>query len=88
MVGKKGGEQGGGGGNDPLVGTSAHAQYRGRVQVGTVTRKSRVVWVKYLNYPKLPELERHIIFGEAEIAEAHLQKVRKGKTPPPPKEAR
>ena len=42
------------------------------------------MWVKYPNNPKLSEVERHLIFGTAEAAEAHLQKVRKGKTPPPP----
>ena len=31
------------------------------------------------------EVERHLIFGTPDPAEAHLQKVRKGKTPPPPK---
>ena len=59
--------------------------------MGTVTRvhtrKSAVVWVTYPNNPKLYEVERHLIFGTAEAAEAHLQKVRKSKTPttnPPP----
>ena len=54
---------------------------------GVHTRKSGVVWVRYPNNPKLYEVERHLIFGTAEAAEAHLQKVRKGKTPttnPPP----
>ena len=32
----------------------------------------------------LSEVERHLVFGTAEAAEAYLQKVRKGKTPPPP----
>ena len=61
------------------------------VEVGTVTgvhtRKSGVVCVRYPNDPRLYEVERHLIFGTAEAAEAHLQKVRKGKTPttnPPP----
>ena len=84
------------GGNDPLVGTTVHVPYGGGVQVGTVTgvhiRKSGVVWVKYPNKPKLYDVERHLIFGTAIAAEAHLQKVRKGKTPttnpPPPNEAR
>ena len=48
---------------------------------GIHTRKSGVVWVRYPNNPKLYEVERHLIFGVAEAAEAHLQKVRKGKTP-------
>ena len=70
------------------MGTTAHVPYGGGVEVGTVTgahtRKSGLVWVKYPNNPKLYDL----IFGTAEAAEAHLQKVRKGKTPttnlPPP----
>ena len=38
-------------------------------------------------------MEHHLIFGTAEAAEAHVQKVRKGKTPttnhpPPPKRSR
>ena len=85
----RGGEEGGGGGrggggggtNDPLVGTTAHVPYGGAVDVGTVTRKSRVVWVSYPDNPKVYEVEHHLIFGTAEAAEAHLQKVRKGKTP-------
>ena len=84
-------EEGGQGPPDPLVGTPAHVPYGGGVEVGTVTgvhtRKSGVVWVRYPNNPKLYEVERHLIFGTAEAAEAHLQKVRKGKTPttnPPP----
>ena len=54
---------------------------------GARTRKSGVVWVRYPNNPKLYEVERHLIFGTAEAAEANFQKVRKGKTPttnPPP----
>ena len=100
-----GGKEAGGGGrsrrrdgepNDPLVGTTAHVPCGGRVEVGTVTRvhtrKSVVVWVKYLNNPKLYLVQHHLIFGTAEAAEAHLQQVRKGKTattnPPSPNEAR
>ena len=64
--------------------------------MGTVTdvhnRKSGVVWVRYPNNPKLYEVERYLIFGRAEATEAHLQKVRKGKTPttnrPPPTQSR
>ena len=73
------------------MGTPAHVPYGGGVKVGTVTgvhpRKSGVVWVRYPNNPKLYEVERHLIFGTAQAAEAHLQKVCKGKTPttnPPP----
>ena len=84
-------EAGGGGPPDPLMETSAHVSYGGGVEVGTVTgvhtRKSGVVWVRYPNNPNLYEVERQLIFGTAEAAEAHLQKVRKGKTPttnPPP----
>ena len=59
---------------------------RGRVEVGTVkgvhTHKSGVVWVRYPNNPKLYEVQRQLIFGTGEAAEAHLQNVRKGKTPP------
>ena len=36
--------------------------------------------MRYPNNPKLYEVERHRIFGTAEAAEAHFQKVRKGKT--------
>ena len=46
--------------------------------------------MRYLNNAKLYEVERQLIFGTAEAAEARLQKVRKGKTPtttPPPNEA-
>ena len=53
----------------------------------THTRKNGKVWVKYPNNAKVYEVERHLIFGTAEAAEARLQKVRKGKTlpsPPPP----
>ena len=53
--------------------------------MGTVTGvhpgKSGVVWVRYANNPNFYEVERHLIFGTPEAAEAHLQKVRKGKTP-------
>ena len=78
------------------MGTPAHVPYGCGVEVGTVTgvhtRKSGVVWVRYPNNPKLYEVERHLIFGTAEAAEAHLQKVRKGKTPttnpPPPQRSR
>ena len=73
------------------MGTPADVPNGGGVEMGTVTgvhtRKSGVVWVRYPNNPKLYEVERHLIFGTAEAAEAHLQKVRKGKTPttnPPP----
>ena len=93
-----GGQEGGRGGGtpDPLVGTPAHVPYRGGVEVGAITgvhtRKSGVVWVRYPENPKLYEVERHLIFGTAEAAEAHLQKVRKGKTPktnpPPPQQSR
>ena len=76
---------GGGGGNDSLVGTTSHIPEGCGVQMGTVsgvhTRKSGVVWVTYPNNPKLYQVERHLIFGTAQAAEAHLQKVRKGKTP-------
>ena len=78
-VGKKrggGGRSGGAEPNDPLVGTTTHVPYGGGVEVGSVTgvhtRKSGVVWVKYPNNPKLYEVERHLIFGTAEAAEAHL----------------
>ena len=71
--------------------TTAHVPYGGGVEVGTVTGvhtgKIGVVWVRYPNNPKLYEVERHLLFGTAEAAEAHFQKVRKGKTPttnPPP----
>ena len=69
------------------MGTPAHVLYGGGVEVGTVTgvhtRKSGVVWVTYPNNSKLYEVERLPIFGTNEAAEAHLEKVRKGKTPPP-----
>ena len=87
-------EEGGEGPPEPLVGTPAHVPYGGGVEVGTVTgvhtRKSGVVWVRYPNNPKLYEVERHLIFGTAEAAEAHLQKVRKSKTPTtnPPQQSR
>ena len=60
---------------------------------GVHTRKSGVVWVRYPNNPKLYEVEHHFVFGIAEAAEGHLQKVRKGKTPTtnppkPPKQSR
>ena len=82
--------------HDPLVGTPAHVPYGGGVEVGTVTgvhtRESGVVCVRYPNNPKLYEVEHHLIFGTAEAAEAHLLKVRKGKTPttksPPPQQSR
>ena len=78
-------EEGGDGPPDPLVPTPAHVPYGGRLEVGTVTgvhtRKSGVVWVRYPYNPKLYDVERHLIFGTAEAAEAHLQKVLKGKTP-------
>ena len=93
-VGKKRGRRRrrkGGGPPDPLVGTPAHVPYRGVVEVGTITgvhtRKSGVVWVRYPNNPKLYEVERHLIFSTAQAVQAHLQKVRKGRTPttnPPP----
>ena len=80
--GKEGGgrkRRGGGGGNDPLVGTTAHVPYGGGAKVGTATgvhtRKSGVVSVKYPNNPKLYQVERHLIFGTTEAAEAQLQKV-------------
>ena len=50
------------------------------IVTGANTRKSGDEWAKYPNNPKL--YERHLIFGMAEAAEAHLQKVRKGQTPP------
>ena len=50
--------------------------------IGAHTRKSGGLWVKYPNNPKAYELEPHLIFGKTEAAEAHLQKVHKGKTPP------
>ena len=66
--------------------TTAHVPNGGGVEVGTVTgahtRKSGVVWVRYTNNPKVYEVERPLIFGTAEAADAHLQKVRKGKTSP------
>ena len=78
-------KKGGGGPPDPLVGTPAHVPYGGGVEVGTVTgvhtRKSGVVWVRYPNNPKLYEVERHFVLCTPEAAEAHLQKVCKGKTP-------
>ena len=85
-----------GGPPDHLMGTPAHVPYRGGVEMGTVTgvhtRKSGVVWVRYPMKPKLYEVERHLIFGRDEAAEAHLQKLRKGKTPttnpPPPQQSR
>ena len=43
--------------------------------------------MRYPNNPKLYEVERHLFLSTVEAAEAHLQKVRKGKTPttnPPP----
>ena len=84
-------EGGGGGRGDPLVGTPRRYGTWAGVVVGTVTgvhtRKSGVVWVRYPNNPNLYEVERRLIFGTAEAAEAHLQKVRKGKTPHPPNEA-
>ena len=58
---------------------------------GVHTCKSGVAWVRYPNNPKLYEVGRHLIFGTAEAAEAHLQKVHRGKTPtmnPPPSETR
>ena len=76
------------------MGTPARVPCGGGVEVGTVTgvytHNSGVVWVRYPSNPKLYEVERHLIFGTAEAAEAHLQKVRKGKTPttkPRPNEA-
>ena len=44
------------------------------------------------NNPKVYEVKRHLVFGMAVAAEAHLQTVRKRKTPttnppPPPNEA-
>ena len=48
---------------------------------GVHTRKSGVVWPRYPNNSKVYEVERLLIFSTAEAAEAHLQKVRKGKTP-------
>ena len=83
--GKKEEEGGGGAPNNPLVGTTTHVPYGGWVEVGTVTGalalKSGVVWVRYRNNPKLYEVERHLVLGTAQAAEAHLQKMRKGKTP-------
>ena len=78
------------------MGTPAHIPYGGGVEVGTVTgvhnRKSGVHWVRFANNPKLYEVERNLIFGMAEAADTHLQKVRKGKTPttnpPPPQQSR
>ena len=68
------------------MGTTAHVPYGGGVELATVTgvhtRKSGVVWVRFPNNPMLYEVERHLIFGTAEAAEVHLQKVCKGKTPP------
>ena len=81
----------------PKKNRHSESPYGGGVEVGTVTgvhtRKSGVVWVRYPNNPKPYEVERHLIFGTAEAAEAHLQKVRKGKTPttnppPPPQQSR
>ena len=50
---------------------------------GVRTCNSGVVRVKTPNNPKQYEVERHLIFGTAKTAEAHLQRVRKGKTPRP-----
>ena len=85
---------------DPLVRTPVRVPWGGGVSVGSVTRvhtrNSGVVWARYPNNPKLYEAECHLIFGTAEAAQAHLQKVRNGKTPstnppppppPPPNEA-
>ena len=45
--------------------------------------------MRYPNNHKLYGVERHLIFGTAEAADVHLQKVRKGNPPPaPPHEAR
>ena len=81
----------GGGGALSSCGRPAHVPNGGGVEMGTVTGvhtcKSGVVWVRYPNDPKLCEVERHLIFGMPEAAEAYLQKVCKGKTPttnPPP----
>ena len=48
---------------------------------GIHTGKTGVVWVRFLKNPKLYEVERHLIFGTAEAAEAQLHKGRKGKSP-------
>ena len=78
-------EDRGGGTQRSLVGTNVHIPCGGGVEVVTVTGlhtfKCGVVLVRYPNNPKLYEVERHLIFGTAEAAEAHFQKVRKGKTP-------
>ena len=73
------------------MGTPAHVPYGGGVEVGSITgvhnRQSGGLWVRYPNDPKLYEVERHPIFGTTKAAEAHLQRVHKGKTPttnPPP----
>ena len=67
-----------------LVGIIAQVPYGGRVEVGTITgvytRNSGVVGVS-LNNPKLYELERRLIFGTAQAAQAHLHKLRKRKAP-------
>ena len=61
--------------------------YTGGVEVDTVTgvhhRKSGVVWVQDPNDTTLNEVQRHLLFGSAEEANAHLLEVRK-KTPKPP----
>ena len=55
--------------------------------MGTVTGvhhwKSGVVWVQYPNDTTLYKVERHLLFGCAEEANAHLLEVCK-KTPKPP----
>ena len=74
----------GGGGNDPLLGTTAHALY-GRGRVGHRHQcphpQERGCLGEIPNNSKLYEAQRNLIFATAEEAEAHPQKVRKGKTP-------
>ena len=51
---------------------------------GAHVRNSGVLWVKYPNNPKLYQVEHHLIIDIVGAVDAHLQKVRKGKTPIPP----
>ena len=59
--------------------------YGGGVEVGIVTGvhtcKSGAVWVRYPSHPKLYAVDGLLISRTAEAAEAHLQKMRKGKSP-------
>ena len=44
---------------------------------------ARAVFIRYPNNQNLYEVLFHLIFGTVRAVEAHLQKLRKGKTPPP-----